>query len=340
MPQLLGVTERDRNALSRGKTPALAVGVDVGGTKIAAGVIDATGQVLSRCSVRSHSGRPPQEVVDAIVEASEAALAQAGLRIDEVAGIGVGCTGHVNGAEGRVLTSSNLPAWNNHPLRDLLQERLGAPVVLENDANCAAWAEYRFGAGKGSRYMCYVTFSTGYGLGVVIDGKLYAGATGTAGEIGHTVVDPAGPLCSCGKRGCVMSYACGMAISRQARERLLSGEPTLLRDLCSPAPEHISGEMVAKAARLGDKVAQEVLEIAGRYFGIGLSTIVQVLNPDRIVIGGGLARIGPLLMDPCLRALNENIHPVLIESAEIVFSALWEDAGMIGAGALVWEQVE
>jgi glucokinase len=186
--------------------------------------------------------------------------------------------------------------------------------------------------------MCYVTFSTGYGLGIVIDGKLYTGATGTAGEIGHTVADPDGPLCSCGKRGCVMSYACGMAISRMACERVQRGEPTLLRELCGDAPEHISGEVVAEAARRGDKAAREILTIAGRYFGIGLSTVVQVLNPDRIVIGGGLARIGPLLMEPCFQALNENVHPVLIGSADIVYSELWEEAGMIGAGALVWER--
>jgi glucokinase len=266
---------------------AFAVGVDVGGTKIVVGIIDSTARVVARYSSKAHAGRPPQEVIEATVEAFNKAMAQVGLQADDVAGVGVGFAGHVHGAAGLVLTSSNLPAWDNHPLRDLLQERLQIPVILENDSNCAAWAEYRFGAGRGVRHMCYVTFSTGYGLGIVIDGKLYTGATGTAGEIGHTVADPNGPLCSCGKRGCVMSYACGMAISRMAcerlRERLQSGEPTLLRDLCGPTPEHVSGEVVAEAAQQGDKVAREILAIAGRYFGIGLSTVVQVLNPERIV---------------------------------------------------------
>lgn len=315
----------------------LAVGVDVGGTKITAGVIDATAHILSRHSVRSHPGRPPREVVDAIVEATRAALAEAGLTRGDVAGVGVGFAGHVNGAAGRVLTSSNLPAWDNHPLRDVLAKRLDVPVVLENDANCAAWAEYRFGAGQGASYLCYVTISTGFGLGIVVDGRLYTGATGTAGEIGHTVVDPNGPMCTCGKRGCVMGYACGMAMSRMACEYLESGELTLLRDLCGETPEHVSGEVIAEAARQGDRVAQDILSITSHYFGIGLSTIVQVLNPDRIVVGGGLARTGSLLMDPAIRALNENIHPVLIDSAEIVLSTLWDDAGMIGAAALVWE---
>jgi glucokinase len=315
----------------------LAVGVDVGGTKITAGVVDASAQVVSRYSVRSHAGRPPREVVAAIIEATAAALSAAGLEHNAVAGVGVGFAGHVNGAQGIVLTSSNLPAWDNHPLRDLLRQRLGIPVILENDANCAAWAEYRFGAGRGSRYMCYVTISTGFGAGIIIDGKLYTGATGSAGEIGHVVVEPNGPLCTCGKRGCAMSYACGLGISRMACEGLESGEPTLLRELCGSTPEHVSGEVVAQAARQGDELANDILTTAGHYFGIGLSTIVQLLNPDRIVIGGGLARTGSLMMEPALQALNENIHPVLVDSAEIVSSALGDDAGMMGAAALVWE---
>ena len=317
--------------------PNHAIGVDVGGTKITAGVVDASAQVVSRYSVRSHAGRPPDEVIEAILEATEAALSTEGLERRAIAGVGVGFAGHVNGAQGIVLTSSNLPAWDNHPLRDMLRQRLGIPVILENDANCAAWAEYRFGAGRGSRFLCYVTISTGFGAGIVIDGKLYAGATGSAGEIGHVVVEPDGPPCTCGKRGCAMSYACGLAISRMACERLETDEPTLLRELCGSTPERVSGEVVAEAARQGDKVAIEILTTAGHYFGIGLSTIVQVLNPDRIIVGGGLLQAGALIMEPALRALNENIHPVLSGSAEIVPSEMGDDAGMLGAAALVWE---
>ena len=136
-----------------------------------------------------------------------------------------------------------------------------------------------------------------------------------------------------------MSYACGLAISRMACERVRSGEPTLLRDDCDPSPTHLSGEVVAQAAQQGDRVAREVLAKAGRYFGLGLVTVIQVLNPDRLVIGGGLARLGPLLLDPCLETLREYIHPILLEATRIVPSELWEDAGLIGAAALAWEQV-
>jgi len=327
----------------------LVVGIDIGGTKIAAGVIDApshnalggaSARVLARYVSKTHAGQPPDDVIAATVEAYQAVLAQAGLQPGQVAYVGVGFGGHVNGAAGLILTSSNLPAWDNHPLRDHLQARLGLPVVLENDSNCAAWGEYRFGAGQGSRHLCYVTFSTGYGLGVVIDGQLYVGATGTAGELAHTVVQPDGPLCACGKRGCLICYTAGLGISRLVRERLDCGAPTVLRDWCGPAPSRVTGEMVVEAADRGDQVAQEVLAVAGRYFGIGLSTVVQMYNPDRIVIGGGLAQVKHWLVDPGLAALRENIHPVLHHSAQIVYSQLWEDAGLIGAAAWAWEQMQ
>ncbi|MGE5602060.1 MAG: ROK family protein [Nitrososphaerales archaeon] len=319
------------------------VGVDIGGTKIAAAVVNRAGQMLSCRVSRGHAGRAPEEVIGATDDAVQEALACCELTVADIDGLGVGFAGHVWGERGIVLTSSNLPTWNHYPLRDYLQARIGAPVILENDSNCAAWGEYRFGAGRGSRYMCYVTFSTGFGLGIVLEGRLFSGATGTAGEIGHTVVDPDGPFCTCGKRGCVMSYACGMAISRMAWEYVQSGGPTLLHQFVHvEAPEEmapsyaISGEAVAQAAAAGDQAALEILGIAGRYFGIGLSTVVQVINPDRIVIGGGLAKIGPPLLDPCMAALNDNIHPVLVGSAEIVPSELRNDAGLLGAADLAW----
>ena len=182
-----------------------------------------------------------------------------------------------------------------------------------------------------------MTFSTGYGLGVVIDGRLYVGATGAAGELAHTVVHLDGPLCACGKRGCLICYTAGLGISRLVRERLDRGEPTLLREWCGPAPDRVTGELVVQAAERGDRAAQEVLAIAGRYFGIGLSSVVQMFNPDRLVIGGGLAHVKRWLVEPGLAALRENIHPVLRDSAEIVYSHLWEDAGVIGAAILAWE---
>jgi glucokinase len=318
---------------------AYAIGIDVGGTKLAAGLIDREARLVAQNVTFAHAGCSPDGVVDAIAASVDTLLADSGATTDQIAGAGVGSSGHIDSRRGLVLTNSNLPDWDCYPLAEVLRQRLDMPVIIDNDANCAAWAEYRLGAGRGSTHMCYLTFSTGCGMGIVIDGRIYRGATGTAGEIGHTVVDPNGPRCSCGKRGCLMSYACGMALDEMARGCLECGEGTLLRELCGECPEHVKAEQIAEAARQGDLVALRLLNTAGRFFGIGLSTVVQVLNPDRIVIGGGLAHIGPLLLDSCRQALDENIHPVLRGTAQVVLSELWTQAGMLGAGLLVWDEM-
>lgn len=314
-----------------------AVGIDVGGTKIAAGVVDSDGRILASFYTRAHAGHPPPLVVDGIEEAFLSVLAKSGLDRDRIQGVGIGCAGHVNGAAGQVLTSSNLPEWENIPLRDIVTRRIEMPVRLDNDTKCAALAEYCFGAGRGARHVCYVTFSTGYGMALVIEGKLYRGAIGTAGEIGHTVIVPGGERCTCGKRGCVMAYASGLALSRIACERILAGEPTRLRDSCGSAPAYVSGEAIAEAAQSGDPLARELIQTAGKYFGMSLANIIEALNPELIVIGGGLSRIGPLLLDPCFAAMNENIHPVLRGVTRIALSQLGDEAGLIGAAALTWE---
>jgi glucokinase len=315
------------------------IGIDVGGTKIAAGLVDRDANILFRQSSRSHSNQAPEKIIETITQIVEESRAFSRTNQDVLRGVGVGFAGHINSKRGTVLTNSNLPGWDNHPLRSILQERTNLPVTVENDANCAAWGEFRYGAGRTSQHMCFVTFSTGFGMGIIIDGQLYRGACGTAGEIGHTVVDPNGPKCTCGKHGCLMCYACGMALDQMARDSLSKEGSSRLKEMCCDCPEHIPAELIAQAAREGDPLANKLLEIAGRYFGIGLSTIVQVINPDTIVIGGGLARIGPPLLNPCIRSLNDNIHPVLVNSARIVLSELWEDAGLLGAAELMWDSL-
>jgi glucokinase len=315
-----------------------AVGIDIGGTKIAAGVVDDHGRILSRFETKQHSGQPPDVVIEAAEGAFWQALRGASAEQGDILGVGVGFAGHTNGREGLVLTSSNLPAWDRMPLRDVLSERLGAPVVLDNDCNAAALAEHRYGSGRGSRHMVYVAFSTGVGAGIIIDGQIYRGHTGTAGEVGHTVVDVDGRLCSCGNRGCLMAWACGMALTELAAERIEAGEETLLREMAGGDLARIKGEMVAEAARRGDRVARELVQLTGRYLGVGLSTVVQVLNPEVIVVGGGLTRMGAQLMDPCLQTLRQHLPPVLVGSARIVPSHFGEDVGIVGAAALVFTE--
>ena len=317
-----------------------AIGIDVGGTKIAAGVLDRDMNILSVCVTKEHAGQLPAQVVDAVEKVYWAALEEAGVSPDQLAGVGLGFGGHTHGRRGLVLTSSNLPDWDNMPLRDVVARRLDQFVLLDNDANLGALAEHRYGAGRGSKDMAYVTFSTGVGMGIIVDGKLYQGTTGTAGEVGHTVVVADGRRCSCGKRGCLMAYACGIALRNRAWERIQAGAETGLRDLVWDDPQLISGELICEIAMKGDPVAQDLIISTGRYLGIGLSTIVQVLNPEVIVIGGGLTQIGSMLLDPCMESLRQNVHPVLWGAGRIVMGQFQQNVSVIGGAAMIFSETE
>jgi len=317
---------------------AIAVGVDIGGTKIVAGVVDRTGRVLGRFTTRAHSEQPPDAVISVVNEAFQKVLESAGIRADDVAGVGVGFPGNTNGRDGIVLTCSNLPAWDHYPLRDVLVDTLGASVILDNDTNMGVIGEYQFGAGKGVGNLCYVTVSTGMGMGIMVNGKVYSGHSGSAGEVGHVVAELNGALCSCGKHGCVMAYASGIGISRMAYEQIEAGAETSLRHQMPDNGRRFPVEIVADAARDGDQVASDILATAARYCGIGLSVAVQVLSPELIIIGGGLTRMGPLLLDPALAAMREHTQPELLDFVRVVPWQLGDDLGILGAAARVFAE--
>ncbi len=257
-----------------------AVGIDVGGTKIAAGLVNQAGKIVARFHTQAHSERQPEFVIEAIVKAYQALLQAGGIDTQEIEAVGLGFGGNVNGPAGLVLVSSNLPAWSHVPLRDIVAERIGRRVMLDNDTNLCALGEYRYGAGRGTQNMCYVTLSTGFGIGLIVNGQLYVGHTGTAGELGHVVIEIGGPPCTCGKRGCIMAYASGVGISRMAYDSIEAGVDTLLREIKPEDGRRIGGELVAAAAQQGDPVALDILHKAGYYAGVGLSMIIQILNPE------------------------------------------------------------
>ncbi len=315
-----------------------AVGIDVGGTKIAAGVLDRSMNLLSVYVTKEHAGQLPAQVVGAIERAYWETLKQARVSHGEIAGIGLSFAGHVDGRRGVVLTSSNMPEWDQVPLRDIVAKRLAQNVLIDNDTNLAVIAEQRYGAARGASDVVYITFSTGVGMGILVGGKLYRGCTGTAGEIGHTVVEVDGRRCSCGKRGCLMAYASGIALRNLAWERIQTGEETALRDLAWDDPQLINGELICEVATRGDPVAQDLIISTGRYLGIALSTIVQVLNPELIVIGGGLTNIGSMLLDPCLESLRQNVHPVLWGAGRIVLGRFQQNVSIIGGAAAVFSE--
>ncbi|MCL6625891.1 ROK family protein [Alicyclobacillus shizuokensis] len=297
-----------------------SIGVDLGGTKILTGVLDEQGTLHHTLEVPTMATDGPDAVIHRIRGTVDQMLHRVGHA--NVIGIGIGAPGPLNPHTGTVLGPPNLPGWDHIPLRDKLHEVYGLPVYLENDANAAAIAEHRFGAGQGSRQMVYITVSTGIGGGVVVDGQVRQGAAGGFAEIGHMIVDPAGARCHCGNRGCLEAVASGTAIARMASE-------AFRRDL--------TAEQVAELAARGDKKARQVLDTAFSYLGIGLVNIVNLYDPDLIVIGGGVARIGPPLFD----ALHEAVlHNYFRQSygmdVPIVPAHLGTKAGVIGAAALPW----
>jgi glucokinase len=299
-----------------------AWGVDLGGTKILAGLVDASGTVLDR-DLKPTPQSGPDAVVEAIADAVETIARRSGLSPQRV---GVGVPGPLSVSEGVVFEPPNLSGWRNVPLRNLLERRLGRRVVLENDANAAACGEWWLGAGRGTRHLLYVTVSTGIGGGLIFDERIYRGASDTAGEIGHTVVDPEGPVCPCGRRGHLEGIAAGPAIARWVREAIAAGRRSALAGL-----DGCTAKDVAAAAAAGDEVAQEAFARAGRYLGCAIGSVLNLLNPEVVVIGGGVSKAGHLLFAPLVAAARETAFEVSFRAARIIPAALGDDAGVVGA---------
>ncbi|MGH2669796.1 MAG: ROK family protein, partial [bacterium] len=270
------------------------VGVDLGGTKILTALVDLTGRVAARVrEATPQSG--PDAVVETIVGTVRRVLKDAHVDVGAVRGIGVGAPGPADPTSGVVFEPPNLSGWHDVPLAAMLSARLAVKTYVENDANAAAVGERWAGAGRGVDDLIYMTISTGIGGGLIFNGRLYHGVSGTAGEVGHMVIDPTGPRCPCGRTGCLEALASGTSIARDARAAVASGRPTTLSPL---APEALSAADVARAARDGDPLARELFARAARYVGIGVANLVNLLNPAMVIIGGGVARAGDLLFAP------------------------------------------
>lgn len=312
---------------------SLAIGVDIGGTKIA-GALVREGVVLERARVET-----PAEDVDAIAEAVVDVLdqLQGAAGDQEVVGAGIACAGFVDREGETILFSPNL-AWRDEPLRARLAERTDLPVRLENDANAAAWGEFRHGAGREHRTMTLITVGTGIGGGVVDDGHLLRGSSGIAAEIGHLRVVRDGLRCGCGNRGCWEQYASGSALVREARELVRSGTPMAGRlvEACGGDPERLEGTDVTRLAEEGDPAAEELLHELGVWLGEGAASLAAVLDPGAIVIGGGVSAAGDLLVQPAQRAFRRQLtgrgH---WPWPDVLLASLGNDAGVIGAATIM-----
>ena len=305
------------------------LGIDIGGTKLAGGIVDAEGKMLLRGEVPTLAREGLEPVLGRIVGLGQDILESAAAGKEPVQRIGVGCAGPVDIRAGKVFNPPNLPGWAEVPLAQRIEAALGLPAVLENDANAAALGEFRYGAGKGARSLVYLTVSTGIGGGIILDGKVWHGLKDAAGEVGHMTVCPDGPVCGCGNRGCLEAMASGPSIARRARQAMASGRPTRLREVSQPT----SADVVS-LAREGDAIAREVWDEAVRYLGIGVATVITILAPERVVLGGGVTKAGDFLFEPLRAEVRRRVKLVPVESVPILPAALGPDVGILGAAAV------
>ncbi|MCS6775875.1 MAG: ROK family protein [Chloroherpetonaceae bacterium] len=318
------------------KSARVVLSVDIGGTKCAVALARTDGEILARRSEPTRAAeRKPEQVLAGLAAMAREAIADAGMAPGDVAGVGVSCGGPLDRERGVILSPPNLPEWKAVPVRAFFEEALGLPVRVENDANATALAEWRFGAGQGARHLVFLTMGTGIGGGIILDGRLVHGANDLAGEIGHQTILMNGPVCGCGKRGCLEALASGPAIARLARDSMMYGRHKRVLALAGGRPADITAAHVVQAAREGDPFACQILEEAGTYMGIGIANVIQILNPERVILGTIAVHAGDLILDPIRAAVAEYAWERSRQVCAIVPAALGDRAQDL-AGVALW----
>jgi glucokinase len=311
------------------------IGVDLGGTKLLAGVVDAELNVHHRVFRHAREGKGPEQLLDALVAAVEEARAAAG---GEVRAVGFGVPSLVDPRTGVANTTVHLPL-RDVPLRDVMAERLGVPVAVDNDANAAMVAEHRHGAAAGTTCAALLTLGTGIGGGIVVDGRVVRGAHGGAGEWGHMVIDADGPLCTCGNRGCLEMLVSGTALGRAAR-RAAEELPDSAFGRAAAAGREITGMLATELAHDGDAVARDVVASMGHYLGVGIGNVVNIINPEVVVVGGGVIAAGELLLEPARAVVAERALAPSRDQVRVVPTRFGDASGMIGAAVLAMDLAE
>ncbi len=308
------------------------VGVDIGGTLLRAARFDTDLHLVDRAEQATEGHLGADHVLERLYETIRQVMPDSP---DDLLGIGVGVPGPLVLEEGLVISPVNVPFKGDFPIRKVVQDAVGGPVFLGNDADLAGLAEHQMGAGQGSRNMVYLTISTGVGGGMIINGAPYRGR-GLGGEVGHMMVKPGGPLCTCGQYGHVESLASGGSMARLARQRIEAGEQSSLSEMSGGDPEAIDARLIGQAAHAGDALALDIVTQAGYYLGITIASLMALLNPDLFVIGGSVTKIGDLLFEPMQRSIRESaMAPRYWQETPIIPAQLGDDAGLIGAAALV-----
>lgn len=315
---------------------AKRIGIDVGGTNVKIALVDENGKIIYSNSVPTYAKMGYEYTVNNIKQAIKDLMKETGTDSTSIEGIGFDFPGQVDCKTGVVKLAPNIPGWVNVPIAQMIEDEFHIPTRIDNDVRCAALGELKFGAGKGCENFVCITVGTGIGSGLVINGKVVRGAANAAGEIGHIKLQMnGGPICGCGDTGCLEAFASGPAIVAMAQEYIKGGKSTKFREMAAAEGGEITPYMVAKAAEEGDPVAKRIFEIVGEYIGIGLSSVINLLNPEKVIIGGGVAEAGDLLFDPIRRTIKERAMVVAGSSVEIVPAELGNSAGVIGASMLI-----
>ena len=314
------------------------LGVDLGGTTIAVGIVDENSPVLHKASVPTLAQRAPEAIVDDIAMLCRKVLEDKGLTLSDVGGIGVAAPGTVNSRDGYVEYANNLP-FHHFPIVPLLKERLGdIPTFVDNDANAAAWGEAIAGAAKGTTNSVMITLGTGVGGGIVIDNQVYSGLNGAGAELGHMVIVPDGEPCSCGRRGCWEAYSSATALIRMTKQKLeeceAQGRKTAMADMVAKKGR-VTGRTAFDAMRAGDEAAREVVDIYIYYLACGITNLVNILRPEVLSIGGGISGEGQALIDALLPIVNKECYGgTAVGQTKICIATLGNDAGIVGAAVL------
>ncbi len=310
------------------------VGVDLGGTNIATGVINEKNEIIGRGKVKTRAPRPAEAIFDSIKEAVDMAVVNAGIDYKDIISVGIGTPGSVNKDTGEIEFSNNLK-FHNVPAKQMLEERLNKPVYLENDANAAALGEAVAGSGNGVKNFVAVTLGTGVGSGIIIDGKIYRGSNFCGGEMGHMVINVDGIPCNCGRKGCWEKYASATALVSQAVEAMEGNKASLLWQTCDGDLNKVEGKTIFEAYDMGDAVAKAVVDKYLYYVAVGLANVINALQPEAVCIGGGISGQGEKILAPIRDIVKAERYSVYAEKqAAIVPASLGNDAGIIGAALL------
>ncbi|MFN8580624.1 MAG: ROK family protein [Gemmatimonadaceae bacterium] len=328
--------------MSAKKRTRYIVGVDLGGTNLVAAAISEDGsKTVAFRSTMTRADQGADAVVDRMVSVIDTVIAETiaetGAKRSDFAGVGVGAPGPLDRERGVVITTPNL-GWTNFPLRDVIAERVGLEATLDNDANCATLGEWWLGAARGGRNVVGMTIGTGIGGGLILDGQLYHGAADVAGEIGHTTIDITGRRCKCGNYGCLEAYAAGPSIAERAREALGGDSDSLLYSLVGGQLDRLTAAIVYEAARKGDELALDVVRETARFLGAGIANLLNIFNPDVVVIAGGVTQAGDPLFEPLRKEVRKRAFKPAVESCRIVPGSLPGTAGIVGAAATFKQQ--